>query len=35
MGDVIGLFADALRKFILGRGLVLIILVDALWIHGR
>ena len=34
-GAVIGLFAGALGKFILGWGLVLIFLVDVLWIHGR
>jgi uncharacterized protein YqgC (DUF456 family) len=34
-GAVIGLFAGALGKFILGWGLVLIFLVDAMWIHGR
>ncbi|HXC17216.1 MAG TPA: DUF456 domain-containing protein [Holophagaceae bacterium] len=35
VGAVIGLFAGALGKFILGWGLVLIFLVDAIWIHGR
>ena len=34
-GAVIGLFAGALGKFILGWGLVVIFLVDAIWIHGR
>ncbi len=35
MGSVLGLFAGALGKFILGWGLVVIFLVDAIWIHGR
>ena len=35
MGAVIGLFAGALGKFLLGWGLVVIFLVDAIWIHGR
>ncbi|MBS1767871.1 MAG: DUF456 domain-containing protein [Acidobacteria bacterium] len=34
-GAVLGLFAGALGKFMLGWGLVLIFLVDAIWIHGR
>lgn len=34
-GAVIGLFAGALGKFLMGWGLVLIFLVDAIWIHGR
>lgn len=35
MGAVIGLFAGALGKFLLGWGLVIIFLVDVIWIHGR
>ena len=34
-GAVLGLFAGALGKFLIGWGLVLVFLVDALWIHGR
>lgn len=34
-GAVLGLFAGALGKFILGWGLLLIFLVDAIWIHGQ
>lgn len=34
-GAVLGLFAGALGKFILGWGLVMIFLVDAIWIHAR
>ena len=35
MGAVLGLFAGTFGKFILGWGLVMIFLVDAIWIHGR
>ena len=35
LGAVIGLFAGALGKFMLGWGLVMVFLVDVIWIHGR
>ena len=35
MGAVIGLFAGAFGKFLLGWGLVMILLMDVFWIHGR
>lgn len=35
LGAVVGLFAGALGKSLMGWGLVVIFLVDAIWIHGR
>ena len=34
LGATLGIFAGALGKFLLGCGLVMLFLVDAIWIHG-